>query len=281
MKKLINFYLFTLLTQVCLNLAALEIPEFESVPGGVAVVQLNVNSRPTASYHNNPVMIIGKTNDWYAIVGVPLSSKPGEHRLEVTSNGEKSVHHFEVLNKKYKESRITIKDDRKVNPLPMDMERINRERKLIQEAKQSWIDIEVESLLLDQPVEGRYSSPFGLRRFFNDQPRNPHSGLDIAAIQGTPIKAASSGKVVNTGEYFFNGNTVFIDHGQGMITMYCHLHTIDVDNGQNLERGEVIGTVGQTGRVTGAHLHWSVILNNVMVNPELFLPVTTDEDTNL
>jgi murein DD-endopeptidase MepM/ murein hydrolase activator NlpD len=124
---------------------------------------------------------------------------------------------------------------------------------------------------LHQPVDGRYSSPFGLRRYFNDQPRKPHSGLDIAAPEGTPIQAAESGVVVETGDYFFNGKTVFIEHGQGLVTMYCHLRKIDVETGQTVTRGEKIGEVGKTGRVTGAHLHWSVSLNHAMVDPLLFL----------
>ena len=125
-----------------------------------------------------------------------------------------------------------------------------------------------------QPVEGRYSSPFGLRRFFNEQARKPHSGLDIVANEGTPVRAAADGVVINTGNYFFNGNTVFIDHGQGLITMYCHLNRIDVSDGQQVKRGDLIGGVGSTGRVTGAHLHWSVLLNGTLVNPELFLSKT-------
>ena len=107
--------------------------------------------------------------------------------------------------------------------------------------------------------------------FFNEQPRNPHTGLDIAASTGTPITAASSGIVINTGDYFFNGKTVFIDHGQGLITMYCHLSSIDVLEGQEISQGEMLGKVGMTGRVTGPHLHWSVILNNTMVDPTLFI----------
>ena len=127
------------------------------------------------------------------------------------------------------------------------------------------------------PVHGRYSSPFGLRRFFNEQARKPHSGLDIAATQGTPIKAAASGTVINTGDYFFNGNTVFIDHGQGLITMYCHMHRIDVKESEYVTVADVIGTVGQSGRVTGAHLHWSVLLNQTMVDPTLLLSPSIDK----
>lgn len=121
------------------------------------------------------------------------------------------------------------------------------------------------------PVRGRESSAFGLRRFFNGEERNPHSGLDVAMPTGTPVVAPAPGKVVLTGDFFFNGNSVFIDHGQGLITMVCHLHNIGVTEGTEVQAGDQIGTIGATGRATGPHLHWTVSLNNARIDPRLLL----------
>ncbi len=250
---------------------ALELPTESTVPGGLAIISIQIEDKPDAYFYDRKVMIVGSSNNWKAIVGIPLSARVGAHNLQVKSNGIETNYKFEVENKDYETQYLTIKNKRKVNPNEQDMSRIIKEKKLISKAKSHWSNNEDVPLKFISPAEGPYSSPFGLRRFFNKQARRPHSGLDIAAPKGAPIVAPADGTVINTGLYFFNGNTVFLDHGQGLITMYCHMDSISIEEGTEVKTGDIIGNVGLTGRVTGAHLHWSVMLNNVTVDPLLFL----------
>ena len=244
------------------------------VPGGVAVIALPEDAvASSVRYNGKRVMTSREADSQLAIIGLSLGAEPGTHHLEGrTRQGEPLRIAFEVRDKAYETQHITIKDKRKVNPEKRDMERITREQTKIRSALRHWSDSDSVGLQFLKPVQGPYSSPFGLRRFFNEQPRKPHSGIDIAAPEGTPIMAPSAGTVIDTGDYFFNGNTVFIDHGQGLVTMFCHMSRIDVEPGQQVSMGEVIGQVGMTGRVTGPHLHWGVSLNDARVDPMLFMP---------
>lgn len=250
---------------------ALELPVQSTVPGGVAIISIQSKEKPKAYYYDRKVMVLSDSENWKAIVGIPLSAHTGTHEIIVKGNGLETSYKFDVSKKDYETQYLTIKNKRKVNPNEQDMTRIIKEKKLISKAKSHWSENEAVSMNFIQPAEGPYSSPFGLRRFFNNQPRRPHSGLDIAAPKGAPIIAPADGVVINTGNYFFNGNTVFLDHGQGLITMYCHMDSISIKEGTPVRTGDIIGEVGLTGRVTGAHLHWSVMLNNVTVDPILFL----------
>lgn len=217
-------------------------------------------------------MILQDAGEYYAVVGIALSARPGQHLLSLETNGQPSQQDtFVVTNKIYQEQHLSIQNKRKVNPYKEDMARITRERKEMNRAFQHFQTIGTTHSNFELPVEGPISSPFGLKRFLNKQARNPHSGLDIAVAEGVAIKATAAGTVTALGDYFFNGNTVLIDHGQGLISMYCHMSLIEVDLGDRLNSGDIIGKVGQTGRVTGPHLHWSVSLNNARVDPNLFL----------
>ena len=213
-------------------------------------------------------MVANNNGRWVSIVGIPLSANPGNHKLLI--KGFSKPISFTVKPKKYAVQRITIKDKRKVNPTAEDLKRIRREKIRINSALKNWVDSDEINTRFILPVAGELSSPFGLRRFFNEQARKPHSGIDIAAPEGTSIQAPAAGKIIESGDFFFNGNSVFIDHGQGLVTMYCHMSQVIVKPGQIVAQGEAIGTVGQTGRVTGPHLHWSVSLNDARVDPSLF-----------
>lgn len=262
------------------TLAAIDPPRENPVPGGIAVVpisKVHTIVSPHITYNNRRVMVLDGRFIWYAVVGIPLAAKPGQHELRIDqADGKTRKKTFIVEPKDYETQHITLKDKRKVNPLKRDLTRINKEKKLISNAFRNWRNDLPSEMLFTLPVEGRLSSPFGLRRFFNKQPRKPHSGIDIAAPKGTPIKAPAGGKILKTGNYFFNGNTVFIDHGQGLVTMYCHMDKIDVKAGQQIKQGEAFGTIGMTGRATGPHVHWSISLNDTRVDPDLFFPETVD-----
>lgn len=243
------------------------------VPGGIAVVALGESeSAPQVSFQNKPVLVIkGDGNQWLAIVGIALNIPAGPQFITVKKKSQGQQISFTVLDKKYKEQRLTVKNTRHVNPLPEDLKRINLELTAQNNAYQLFSQSTPSNILFDKPVDGPLSSPFGLKRFFNGEPRAPHSGLDFAVPTGTPVRAPANGKVILTGNYFFNGNTVFLDHGQGLISMYCHLSEIDVAVGDVLARGQTLGKVGATGRVTGAHLHWNVSLNDARIDPAILI----------
>ncbi|KPY97879.1 MULTISPECIES: peptidoglycan DD-metalloendopeptidase family protein [Pseudomonas syringae group] len=239
------------------------------VPGGVAVIDLGTGAQaPTAIYQGKPVLVVKEQGTrWLAIVGIPLTVKPGTQ--QVTSGGR--TLNFTVGSKKYPEQHITLKNKRQVNPNPEDNKRIEGELAEQLRAYRSFSPGTPSNLILDKPVNGPLSSKFGVRRFFNGEERNPHSGLDFAVPAGTPIKSPAAGKVILTGNYFFNGNTVFVDHGQGFISMFCHMSKIDVKVGDLVPRGGVVGKVGATGRATGPHMHWNVSLNDARVDPAIFI----------
>ncbi len=210
---------------------------------------------------------------WIAIVGIGLAADPEKRQTLTVRDGDGAAREiaFGIEPKRYAEQRLTVAP-RHVDLSPQDLARYERERlHLAGVSSRFTASREPTTLLLVSPSEGRRSSSFGLRRIFNGEKRNPHSGMDIAASTGTPVLAAAAGEVADTGEYFFNGKTVIVDHGQGFLTLYCHLSAIEPAVGELVDAGAQIGRVGATGRVTGAHLHFSVYLNATPVDPALFL----------
>jgi murein DD-endopeptidase MepM/ murein hydrolase activator NlpD len=249
--------------------AATDLPHSASVPGGVRIIALPgpSDSAPVAMFGQHRVMVIRRDDKWLAVVGIGLDAKIGTATLDVPGS---AAHGFPIGPKTYTVQRLTVAPGQ-VDLSAQDASRAAQERTRIHTAIATFSPV-AGTLALLQPVPGIRSSSFGLRRVFNGEARNPHTGMDIAAPVGTPIRAAADGTVVDTGNYFFNGNTVIIDHGQGLLTVYCHLSAIGVHSGEVVHRAQVIGKVGMTGRVTGPHLHFAVVLNQEFVDPALFLP---------
>ncbi len=247
-------------------------PQALAVPGGVVRLPLGAAPvRPTAFSGEVPVLVVGDAGGWTAIVGIALAAVPGPARITVESGGVRRTVSYSVVDKKYLEQRLTVAPGT-VDLSPENEARHERERAHQQTVMATFSEAPSAGLLrMEVPVPGRRSSSFGLRRIFNGKARNPHSGMDIAAATGTPIVAPLPARVIDTGDYFFNGNTVWLDHGGGLLSMMCHLSEIGVATGDRLAAGERLGAVGATGRVTGPHLHWGVMLNRTMVDPALFL----------
>lgn len=244
------------------------LPTEERVPGGLAVLDVGAASQPmpVVRYDGKPVLVLEQAQRWLALVGLPLAATVGSQQLLIN---EQTLE-FSIGDKAYATQPLTVAP-KFVNPDPNDAARIEREQALMQAAFARFSTPLPRTLLMRQPTPGPLSSSFGLRRVFNGESRNPHSGLDIAANTGTPIIAPLAGKVVLTGDFYYNGNTVIIDHGGGLLTLFCHLDRIDAKAEQQVQTGDALGTVGATGRVTGAHLHFSVSLNGARINPVLFL----------
>jgi murein DD-endopeptidase MepM/ murein hydrolase activator NlpD len=255
--------------------AASSLPVAEAVPGGVAIVGLGTAStpRPSASFGGKPVLVTARDGAWVAVVGIALSANTAQPQsLSVQgANGTTREVPFALHEKQYAEQRLTVAP-KHVELSPKDLARHERERVHLAEVLRRFSTRSPETLRLVTPTPGPRSSSFGLRRVFNGQSRNPHSGMDIAAPTGTTVLAAADGEVLDSGDYFFNGNTVIVDHGQGFLTLYCHLSAITASRGAAVAAGAPIGKVGATGRATGAHLHFSVYLNAQAVDPALFLP---------
>jgi murein DD-endopeptidase MepM/ murein hydrolase activator NlpD len=255
--------------------SVVALPQQALVPGGLALLSLpDYQPGTVVKFDGKRVAVFREQNNWYAIAGIPLSNSIGEHTFSLTvNNGSPRTQTINVVAKKYAEQHLTIKNKRKVDPHPDDMKRISKERVRKARARRLWSE-STPQLDFIWPVDGEISSIFGLRRFFNEQERSPHNGLDIAASEGLPVKATAAGTVIDCGEFFFSGNMIYLDHGQGIISLYAHLSQIDVKPGDVVKQGDIIGAVGQTGRATGPHLHFAVYANQTLVDPLFLLPQT-------
>lgn len=206
-----------------------------------------------------------------AFIGLDLGLKQGSYEMEIFIDkvlGEREYikKQIFIFAKEFPLKKLWV-DEKFVTPPPEFNERIRREREIIKViygiTTEQWLGKGFFIL----PSSGEAVPNFGERRIFNNKPRSPHRGIDIKVPYGTPVKASNSGRVVLASDLYFAGKTVIIDHGMSVFTMYCHFSKFRVKRGKLVKKGEIIGEIGATGRVTGPHLHWGVKVSGISVDP--------------
>ena len=227
---------------------------------------------PTGA-RNGEVTFAGKTIPGFetggllnVYVGIDLDTKPGAHEFSYVMGEDRGTLTFNVKERAFETESLTV-EKKYTAPSKETQARIEREAKELEEIWQRVTRDRLWGKAFVRPASGPLGSAFGLRRVFNKKPKSPHAGVDIKAPAGAEVVAANHGKVVLARDLFFTGNTVIIDHGLGLYTVYAHLSRIDVEAGATVERAARIGLVGATGRATGPHLHFGVKLAGARVDP--------------
>lgn len=250
---------------------AFALPQIDPIPGGIARVELPVKDEqtPHVFFKNKRVIVLREDKKWLSLVGIPLSTKAEKEKI--TIRNLKKVVEFNVHKKQYRHAYIWLKNKRMVNPTINDQIRIQEESIKIHKILSNWTERDPFKTPFQIPIQGSIRGKFGTQMTFNKKLNTPHNGIDIRADLGTPIVPCNSGVVLATGDYFYSGKTVFVDHGKGVISIYAHLDKIAVKKGRHVSRASVLGTVGKTGRAQGPHLHWGMVMNQTYVNPMLFV----------
>ncbi|WP_291325980.1 M23 family metallopeptidase [Desulfovibrio sp. UCD-KL4C] len=209
-----------------------------------------------------------------------LNDKAGKKTLaiSVVENGKERIfkRKIKIYNKKYKVQRLTL-PEKMVTPPKEVLERIRHDRVEVKAAKETQSAKRMWFVPFQKPTKGSQSSPYGARRILNGKPKNPHRGLDFRGAKGTAVHAMADGKVILVSSHYYAGNSIYIDHGNGVVTMYFHLSRFGVKEGDMVVRGQTIGRIGSTGRVTGPHLHVSVSVQGRLVDPNFLLKKNTDK----
>ena len=235
-------------------------------PGDIVIVTVKGVTGPVeGKFNGKKLYFLASTNAFKAVLGIDLFTEPGAYTLDITGRDKALSRPVTVIKKKYPVQKLTLPEDM-VELSPENEARAEREQKKVaaiwpNETERIWNGSFIN------PREGKISTKFGLRRIINGVAKNPHSGVDVAAEEGQEVKAPNNATVAMVDNQFFSGNSVILDHGQGIYTMFFHLSKVLVEEGQQVKKGDVIALVGSTGRSTGAHLHWGVRVQGARVDP--------------
>ncbi|MFC2167862.1 M23 family metallopeptidase [Acidobacteriota bacterium] len=255
----------------------IKVTLFDSL-GSVKFVQMSFQERKF------PMIKTGDLQKFIAFIGLDLDQKPGNYYLYLNLLNEDGQQQSKkeqiiVLPKEFPVKRLWV-DEKFVTPPEDSLERIKRESELLSAIYGMYTPMWLGEGEFIIPSEGEMSPNFGERRIFNNQPRSPHSGTDISSPFGTDVKASNSGSVVVANHLYYAGKTVVIDHGLGVFSMYCHFSKITVHIGDQVAKGDIIGEIGATGRVTGPHLHWAFKISGSRVNPLSILQLDFSKERN-
>lgn len=242
--------------------------------GEILFVTVPIQEQPdrvTGKFLQRTLTFFPHQNDTYAgLLGLDMQDQPGQYALTIhvvyPQRTERRRVSVQVLKEAYPEQRLTL-PKAMVDLDQKTLVRVEAESQVLHQAFESVVPRPLWKGQFLEPVRGRISGRFGNRRIINGQPRSPHSGEDVAAPEGTPVAAMNHGIVRLTIDHFFTGKGVIVDHGLGLFSMYFHLSAVDVEQDQTIQKGQIIGKVGSTGRATGPHLHWGVRLNGARVDP--------------
>jgi murein DD-endopeptidase MepM/ murein hydrolase activator NlpD len=245
-------------------------------PGDVVVLTISgANAGETVRVHafNRDVPSFAAAATRRALVGIDLDVRPGIYTIAATAGDRRATSTLRIVRRAFATRKLTV-DPAFVNPPESELPRIERERMQLEKLWQSWTTEKLWDGAFEPPVPEPANSAFGTRSILNGEPRSPHGGADFPSPAGTPIKAPNAGRVVVADALYFTGNTVVVDHGLGLYSLFAHMTEMQVHLGDTVKTGQILGTVGSTGRVTGPHLHWAVRLDGARVDPVSLIQVT-------
>ena len=281
--RLIRFYILIFIISYSHASSLYASSDFSNVhPGGIYITEIS------AAEYNQDLLIDGqkilkwnKDNKFYVLYGLSYHLKTEQHSFEIKNKDGVVLREIgiNIVQKNFRTQKINV-NKKYTKPTDKILEKIKKDRIKLVKARKIWFENnpDMEFIL---PVKGITTGIFGTKRFYNGIEGNYHNGFDIAADTGTPIVAPSSGKITLTGNFFYNGKTIILDHGRSLKSIMIHLDEILVEENQYVEKGQIIGKVGTTGKSTGAHLHWSVLVNNTYIDPELLIDKSVIEHLNL